>query len=133
MPWLYLRVEMMISLSSIDSSAYYLLQVDVIQVIGAAHCLHHPALRCDHIKGEERSFRELDETGNWPWRHCVVGQENHIWLQDKAVKTVKTSKIKKLQIKMRAIPYILIQYKKKTSNLTSRSTDFFLYKTFLHI
>lgn len=70
----------------------YLLQVDVIQVMGAAHCLHHPALWCDHIKGEQWRFWELHETGNWPWRHRLVGQESYIRLQDKAVKTVKRAK-----------------------------------------
>lgn len=98
-PWRYLNVRMMRSLGSNDSALQYLLQMDVIQVIRAPDCLHHPALRCDHIKSEERRFWELHEAGNWPWRHCVIGQENNIRLQDKAVKTAKTSKIK-----IRAIP-----------------------------
>lgn len=97
--WRYLNVRMMRSLGSNESALQYLLQMDVIQVIRAPDCLHHPALRCDHIKSEERSFWELHEAGNWPWRHGVIGQENNIRLQNKAVKTVKTSKIK-----LRAIP-----------------------------
>ncbi len=66
--------------------------MDVIQVMGAADSLHHPALRCDHIKSEKGRFWELHEAGNWSWRHCVIGQEIHIRLQDKAVKAVKTDR-----------------------------------------
>lgn len=70
----------------------YLLKVDVIQVMRAADSLHDPALWCDHIKGEKRRLWELCEAGNWSWRHCVVGQETHIGLQDEAVKAVKTNR-----------------------------------------
>lgn len=70
----------------------YLLQVDVIQVMGAADSLHHPALRCDHIKGEKGRLWELHEAGNGSWRNCVVGQESHIRLQDKAVKAVRITR-----------------------------------------
>lgn len=70
----------------------YLLQVDVIQVMGAADSLHHPALRCDHIKGEKRGLWQFHEAGSRSWRHSVIGQERHIRLQDKAVKAVKTNR-----------------------------------------
>lgn len=66
--------------------------MDVIQVIRAAHCLHHPALWCDHVKGEEWRLWELHEAGDWSRRYCVIGQETYIRLQDKAVKAVKTEK-----------------------------------------
>lgn len=70
----------------------YLLQVDVIQVMGAADSLHHPALWCDHIKGEKGRLWEFHEAGSWSWRHCVIGQERHIRLQDKAIKAVKANR-----------------------------------------
>lgn len=79
--------------------AGYLLQVDIIQIIGAADSLHHPALWCDHIKGEKGRFWEVHEASNWSWRHCVVGQEIHIRLQDKAVKAVKTMKQRQSKFK----------------------------------
>lgn len=67
----------------------YLLQVDVIQVMGAADSLHHPALWCDHIKGKKGRLWEFHEAGSWSWRHCVIGHERHIRLQDKAIKAAK--------------------------------------------
>lgn len=70
----------------------YLLQVDVIQVMGAADSLHHPALWCDHIKGEKRRLWQFHEAGSRSWRHSVIGQERHIRLQDKTVKAVKTNR-----------------------------------------
>lgn len=69
----------------------YLLQVDVIQVMGAADSLHHPALWCDHIKGEKWGLWQFHEAGSRSRRHSVIGQERHIRLQDKAVKAVKTN------------------------------------------
>lgn len=70
----------------------YLLQVDVVQVMGAAHCLYHPALWCHHVQCEQWSLWEVHEAGNRSWRHCVVGQKTYIRLHNKAVKTVKTHK-----------------------------------------
>lgn len=72
-----------------ESRAGHLLQVDVVQVMGAAHSLHHPALWCDHVKGEEWRLWQIHEAGNRPWRHCIIGQEGNIRLQDKAVETVR--------------------------------------------
>lgn len=71
------------------AASQYLLQVDVVQIMGAAYCLHHPALWCDHIKGEKWRFWELHETSNWAWRHCLICQESHVGLQNKTIKTVK--------------------------------------------
>lgn len=68
------------------------MQVDVIQVVGAADSLHHPALWCDHVKGKKWGLREFHEAGRWSWRYCVISQESHIRLQDIAVKAVKTSR-----------------------------------------
>lgn len=56
----------------------YLLQVDVIQIMGAADSLDHPTLWCDHIKGEKRRLWEFQEAGDWSCRHCVISQERHI-------------------------------------------------------
>lgn len=67
------------------------MHVDVIQVIGAADSLHHPALWYDHVKGKKGGLWEFHEAGRWSWRYCVISQESHIRLQDKAVKAVKTS------------------------------------------
>lgn len=67
----------------------YLLQVDVVQVMRAADSLNHPALWSNHIKGEKGRLWDFHEAGKGTRWHCVIGQEWHIRLQDKAVKAVK--------------------------------------------
>lgn len=76
-----------------EKEQHYLLQVDVVQVIGAADSLHHPAIWCDHIEGEKGRFWELHEAGSWTCRYCVIGHEGHVRLQDVAVKAVKTKSV----------------------------------------
>lgn len=73
----------------LKSELQYLLQVDVVQVMRAADSLHHPAFWSNHIQGEKGSLWDFQKAGNWTWRHCVIGQERHIRLQDKAVKAAK--------------------------------------------
>lgn len=68
----------------------HLLQVDVVQVVGAADSLHHPALRCDHVEGEEGRLGELQEAGGGTRRHRVIGHEGHVGFQDVAVKAAET-------------------------------------------
>lgn len=68
----------------------HLLQVDVVQVVGAADSLHHPALRCDHVKGEEGRLGKLQESGSGTCRHRVIGHEGHFGFQDVAVKAAET-------------------------------------------
>lgn len=84
-----------------EKEQHYLLQVDVVQVIGAADSLHHPALWCDHIKGEKGRLWELHEAGSWTCRHCVISHEGHVRFQDVAVKAVKTSSVSINAVKKR--------------------------------
>lgn len=67
-----------------------LLQVDVVQVIGAADSLHHPALWRDHVEGKEGRLGELQESGGGTRRHRVIGHEGHFGFQDVAVKAAET-------------------------------------------
>lgn len=68
----------------------HLLQVDVVQVVGAAHSLHHPALWGDHVKGKQGRLREVQESGGGTRRHRVISHEGHFWFQDVAVKAAET-------------------------------------------
>lgn len=67
----------------------YLLKVDVVQVMRAANSLHHPAFWSNHIQREKGRLWDFHKAGNWTRRHCAIGQERHIRLQDKTVKAAK--------------------------------------------
>lgn len=67
----------------------YLPQVDIVQVVRAADSLHHPALWSNHIQGEKGRLRDFHKAGDGTWRHCVIGQERHVRLQDKAIEAAE--------------------------------------------
>lgn len=63
--------------------------MDVVKIIRAPDRLNHPALRGDHIEGEQKGFWDFSKASHGARGKRVVAKEGNIRLQNKSIKATR--------------------------------------------